>query len=241
MTIGVTQKLPETRDSKGMLYGGYVGVLKAWIDNAGDNFNKDDALLDIFVMKQIVESINNKGHVCVNDIKARLTNDSTDESLFNVTLISMLFGIAPLAFADIFGLHGHDLDSMVKEIASITCDGESYTNLCVEYVHLLHDILWFKLDKQGIIDILPELNTDEAPKVGEVVDIKTIFNVALWVFLHSNNYADCYELTSTVENILPYTIGIACTLAGLYYGVESIPTDYFVQVFEEIDEELPIL
>lgn len=240
MTISVTQKLPKTRDSKGMLYGGYIGNLKTWIDNTGANFDKNEALNNIFVMKQIVESICSKTHVCVNDIKSRLI-DEKGMPLFNVTPPSMLFGIAPLAFADIFGMYGHDLDDTVKSIVSIACDDESYKNLCVEYVHLLHDILWFKIDQRSIIDILPELNADEAPKIGEVVDIKTVFNMALWAFLHSYSYVSCYEVATSIENILPYTVGVACTIAGLYYGVESIPTDYFVQVFEEIDEELPIL
>lgn len=211
--------------AEGMLYGAYIGKIKYLIDQGTDVSLAflDDSTTNLVFMTHILESINIKGHVCPNDIRSRIDG-------FNI-VGSVQYSISPLAFADIFGLHGHDLDEVVKQVVGIVNNNEKIQLHCVELIHLLHDILWFKIERDEILEIIPEFDVPESEVVCSELE-KDIFFAALWSFIFSTDYTTCYEKAANLENTNSDITGLACTFAGLYYGVDSIPTDWSVQVFE---------
>lgn len=211
--------------SGGMLYGAYVGKIKYYMDRylyiPLENF--DGAMTNLAFMMCILKSVNDKGHLCPNDIRQRVGNLNVDGSI--------QYAISPLAFADIFGLYGCELDDVVKQIVSIAKRDETVQLLCIELIHLLHDILWFNIDKDGILKVLPELDVPESEVVCSESE-KDIFFAALWSFIFSDDYESCYEKASHLKNTNSDIVGLACTFAGLYYDVQSIPTDWSEQVFD---------
>lgn len=211
--------------AEGMLYGAYVGKIKYLIDQGTDISLEvlDDSITNLVFMTRILESINLKGHVCLNDIRSRIDG-------FNVAG-SIQYSISPLAFADIFGLHGHELDDVVKQIVGIVNHDEKIQLLCIELIHLLHDILWFKIERDGILEVVPEFDVLESEVVCSESE-KDVFFAALWSFIFSEDYVSCYEKAANLENTNSDITGLACTFAGLYYGIDSIPTDWSEQVFE---------
>lgn len=211
--------------AEGMICGAYVGKIKYLIDQ-GVDISLDDlynSVTNLVFMTNIIDSINLKGHVCPNDIHSR-----TDG--FNI-IGSVQYSISPLAFADIFGLYGHDLDEIVKQVVEIANHDEKTQLLCVELIHLLHDILWFNIDRDEILKVVPAFDVLESEVVCSE-DEKDVFFAALWSFIFSEDYVSCYEKASNLENTNSDITGLACTFAGLYYGVDSIPTDWSEQVFE---------
>ena len=213
------------RTAEGMLYGAYVGKIKYLMDQGTDISLAvlDDSTTNLVFMTRILESINLKGHVCPNDIRSRIDG-------FNI-IGSVQYSISPLAFADIFGLHGHELDEVVKQVVGIVNHDEKIQLLCVELIHLLHDILWFKIERDEILEVVPEFDVLESEVVCSE-DEKDIFFAALWSFIFSEDYVSCYEKAANLKNTNSDITGLACTFAGLYYGIDSIPTDWSEQVFE---------
>ena len=223
--------------AEGMLYGAYVGKIKYLIDQGADISLKvlDDSTTNLVFMTRILDSINLKGHLCPNDIRSRIEG-------LNV-IGSVQYAISPLAFADIFGLHGHELDEVVKQIVRIVNRDEKIQLLCVELIHLLHDILWFKIERDGILEVVPEFDVLESEVVCSEAE-KDIFFAALWSFIFSEDYVSCYEKAANLENTNSDITGLACTFAGLYYGIDSIPIDWSEQVFEKFgnkDDGTPML
>lgn len=213
------------RTAEGVLYGAYVGKIKYLMDQGTDISLEflDDSTTNLVFMTRILESINLKGHVCPNDIRNRMDG-------LNV-VGSVQYSITPLVFADIFGLHGHELDEVVKQVVGIVNHDEKTQLLCVELIHLLHDILWFKIERDEILEIVPEFDVPESEVVCSETE-KDIFFAALWSFIFSTDYTTCYEKAAGLKNTNSDITGLACTFAGLYYSVDSIPTDWSVQVFE---------
>lgn len=228
------------RTAEGMLYGAYVGKIKYLMDQGTDISPEvlDDSTTNLIAMTSIIKSINLKGHVCPNDIRSRIKD-------FNV-VGSIQYAISPLAFADIFGLDSYELDEVVKQIVGIVNHDEKIQLLCVELIHLLHDILWFKIERDGILEIVPEFDVLESEVLCSESE-KDVFFAALWSFIFSEDYVSCYEKAANLKNTNSDITGLACTFAGLYYGVDSIPTDWSEQVFETFgnDEDgtpmLPII
>ena len=213
--------------AEGMLYGAYVGKLKYLMDQGADMSlealdNFYNSTTNLVFMTRIIESINLKEYVCPNDIRSRIDGLKVDGSV--------QYSISPLAFADIFGLHGHELDEVVKQIVGIANRDEKIQLLCVELIHLLHDILWFKIDRDGILEVVPEFDVLESEVVCSEAE-KDVFFAALWSFIFSEDYVSCYEKAANLENTNSDITGLACTFAGLYYGIDFIPTDWSVQVF----------
>ena len=233
--------ITEARNAQGMLYGAYIGKMKYLIDTMENSSMEelDDFISNIKLMTQILTSINTKDHVCPKDICDRVSNTKYTGSI--------LYSISPLAFADIFGCH-YKLGDVVAQVASAANSSDQIKNLCVEYIYLLHDILWFKIDKDGILEILPELDVLESEVVCSDNE-QDVFFAALWSFVFSEDYTSCYENAANLKNTNSDITGLACTFAGLYYGLNSIPTDWAVQVFESypVDEgdvasgDLPVL
>lgn len=180
------------RTAKGMLYGAYVGKIKYLMDQ-GDDISREfiiDATTNLVFMTRIIESINLKNHVCPNDICNRVDG----LKVFG----SVQYSISPLAFVDIFGLHGHELDDVVKQVVEIVNDDEQIQLLCVELIHLLHDILWFKIERDDIPKLIPEFDVLESEVVCSE-DEKDIFFAALWSFIFSEDYVSCYEKASNLD------------------------------------------
>lgn len=220
----------DAHTAEGMLYGAYVGKIKYLMDQGADiSFNvSNDSITNLVFLTRIIDSINRKGHVCPNDICS--SNDGLN------VVGSIQYSISPLAFADIFGLDGRKLDDIVKQVVGIVNHDEKTQLLCIELIHLLHDILWFNIDQDGILEIIPEFDILESEVVCSEAE-KDVFFAALWSFIFSKNYVNCYEKASTLKNTNSDITGLACTFAGLYYGIDAIPTDWSEQVFETFDNK----
>lgn len=215
-----------SRNSESMLSGGYIGKFKYMLDT--DNINDDDA--SYIYLESLIDSILEKDHVCPNDITNRFNKlNGSGNPFFDG---SILFVISPLAFADIFGLHGHDLTDVIISIVSSLVDEETQW-LCIEYVHLLHDILWYKINKNDILEILPELDVLES----EVIcngDDRNVFFAALWSFIFSDDFKSCYEKASNLKNTNSDIVGVACTIAGLYYGLHGEELEWEAQILKTL-------
>ena len=213
--------------SEDMIYGAYVGKIKYLLDKIKNDSTMsveyfDDSVCNLVIMNSIIESINDKKHICPKDMCNRIDNLTKSGSI--------LYAISPLAFADIFGIH-HELDDVIMQITKSFTNDKKTQLLCVEYIHLLHDIIWHKINKNDIIKIIPELDVLESELVCSNSD-KDIFFAALWSFVFSNNYKSCYDVASNLKNTNSDISGVAGVFAGLYYGVDSIPYDWVKQVFD---------
>lgn len=218
----------DMRNSEGMLSGAYVGKIKYLLEKDIDFADIYESMTNITVMTQIIESIHEKNHVCVNDICDRIDLLSNDKDMVG----SVLYAVSPLAFADIFGIN-HELDDVVKQIVSKMNTDEKVQLLCIEFIHLLHDILWFKVDKENIIQILPELDVLESEIVCST-DERDVFFAALWSFIFSDSYVSCFNKAANLENSNSDITGLACTFAGLYYGVDDIPSNWLEKILKTV-------
>ena len=231
----------ESRDAKSMLYGGYIGKLHYIIEQGLDVHAVRNDSHTLNLMTAIINSINKKHIVSPADIYERAKQFSVD--LYNFKG-SVVYAVSPLTFADIFGTDGYDLDECIKKIVDFVTHDEKIQLLCVEYIHLLHDILWFKIEQQEIIDVLPAIDVLES-EVKCSHDEHDIFFAGLWSFVFSKDYVTAYENAAGLKNTNSDICGVACTLAGLYYGVDSIPSDWSERVFttwsETEEEQLPVL
>lgn len=179
-----------------------------WIDDIADNLKTIDAL-------------------CSSNPHCYTTPDDG----------SVLCWIYLVGFCDIFV--NHDVfDDTVKQICKITHDNDTTINCCIEYCHLLHDIFCNHINQEGILELLPELDI----LAGDVPinrDVQTTFFAGLWAFVHSTSFEsalnNCAELDHN-DGFTNWIPTIAGTLAGLYFGANSIPEE-MIKDFK-IDEYL---
>lgn len=207
------------RNSKSLIYG---------TCNAALGSLDEDVL--ITYLAAVAQSIKEKNHICPKNIKERFAKlyKSLERNLVKIAILddesAPLVWISPLAFYGIYGYSSEDLDTLVKEIINISTDNFVTVNVAVEYVHLLHDILWGKISKNQIIEILPELDIleDELPAIRDARD--TFFS-ALWCFTMNDNYLDTLKAAINLKSSTVYIRAIAGCLAGLYYGIDSISNE----------------
>lgn len=177
---------------------------------------------------KICLSIKKRGHIIVNDIKQKLLEDGS----FNLKHESELFVyVTPLAFATIYEYNYHDVESLIREfiIDIFEIHNEGLTKLLCEWVYLLHDILFGKISKDDILTILPELkDTYNMNNIANSdIDIwRKDFIEGLWCFIHSSNWFDAVDgALMWIPNPNAYISAIVGAISGLYYGLDSIPTE----------------
>lgn len=215
------------RSSSSLVYG----VLEAAY--SGNSFNK--AYLNKFL--KICSSIKEKNCICLNDITSRLTDKLYADNVEYITILyndaSVLTWISPLAFATIYNIDYSDFDSTIEEIVKIT-HYSLVVKTAIEYVHLLHDILWDRITPNDIVKILPELNISINSLVIDHNSINDILLASLWCFVHSNDYNSALDKTNNFDKSNDSIRMVTGALAGLYYGnflVSSIPDNVQIENF----------
>ena len=192
------------------------------------------------VMSDIIRSIKKNDGFQIDDIRNKI--ESNDAMVNYIKAHGpcgvILCWVYLAAFNDIFIDH-ETFDSTVKQICQISYDDDVAINVCIEYCHLLHDIFCHHIDIDGIVKILPELDDILAGDVPIKRGIRAVFRAGLWAFVHSTDYESAIENCRHLEYSDEFTNWIstvAGTLAGLYYGADSIPKEMIYDY--KIDEYL---
>lgn len=90
---------------------------------------------------------------------------------------------------------------------------------------------------------LPE---DEIKSGGYVVNT---LEAAMWCFLNTDNFADCVLKAVNLGNDTDTTAAVAGSIAGAYYGMEGIPTEWLnclakkewiAELIEKFEKSLPV-
>ena len=178
------------------------------------------------MMFTVCQSIKEKNTIVINDIQERLNNYNDIKDTNNLIEVNggILVTIAPLVFSNIYSLSLIDLDQIVKDTIRTLTDDNSVILCGIEFVHLLHDILFNVFDKDEILKILPGLDISE----NEVVvsdDIRDVFFSALWSFIFSDDFLSAMHRANSLQGSNAYISMVTGIIAGLYYGEEAIPQD----------------
>lgn len=193
-------------------------------------------------MAQIIRSLKQYDEFWIDNISSKIKAiDGLHDNLhchINPEDGAVLCWVYLAAFSDIFIDH-ETLDYTAGKLCRITHDHDDTVNLCIEYCHLIHDIFCNHIDQDGILEILPELDI-LAGDVPIYRDARSTFFAGLWAFVHATSYEqalnNCAELHHGQEGFTNWIPTVAGTLAGLYFGSESIP-QYLMKDFK-IDDYL---
>lgn len=234
----------------GAVVGNILGTDR-WLigrDESKETLNDDiqmyiEKSMTLNAMSKIIRSIKQYDGFWIDDISSKIkTIDGLCSGSENCYVTpndgSVLCWIYLAAFSDIFVEHDYSLDFTISSICKVTHADDDTVNLCIEYCHLIHDIFCNHMDQEGILQVLPELDI-LAGDVPIYRDAKSTFFAGLWAFVHATSYENalynCAELDHGrgFTNWIPTVAG---TLAGLYFGSDSIP-QYFIKDFK-IDDYL---
>lgn len=210
-----------------------------------------DALISSVYMKEILlmleiitTSVKRFDGFNVDDIRKKTEsaiNGGTLE-LDNKNYGNVLCWIFLASFSDLFVDHD-GFDKTVRDICNITHDDNDVVNVSLEYCHLLHDIYCNYQDRDGILKIFPEFDII-ANDVPVLKDARCVFFASLWAFVNSTNYISALDNVRNLEWIgrpITWITFVTGTIAGLYYGVDTIPEEILEDPeFKEIIETLKI-
>lgn len=219
------------RNSKSLIYGNCAGLT---------HYSGSLELIKRFLA--VSQSIKNKNHICPSDIQTKLSelNIEIENSFTSAAIVSTvsaaLTWVQPLAFSSIYGYSGTDFDTLINQVISAQGLDESESNTIIEYVHLLHDILWNKVTKETILEILPELDILES-ELPTPHDARDDFFIGLWCFIMTDSYEEAINKVLELSTGNLYIMSVTGSLAGLYYGFDSIPEHYVNNLNELYDVE----
>lgn len=176
------------------------------------------------------------GSTCGNAIEEK--RGYTDEwSQGNGSLMRTI----PLAF--VAGI----TDDEIRQVSAITHAHQNCMDACVYYIGIAGDLLRGKSLKDSITSRIPEnsvyrrirqiekLSRDEIKSSGYVVDT---FEAAMWCLVTTDNYRDCLIKAVNLGDDTDTIGAVAGGIAGIMYGIESIPKDWIDSIYmkEIIDE-----
>jgi hypothetical protein len=207
-----------TRNTKALIYGIFVTDALTKIE--------DNEPLDILrAVCQNIRTTNSLQYVTLKNYlesKKEYVDFEPDDG-------SILVYISPLVFMDLFNEAVVDKHRVLKQIVWITHNREETFGVVKEYLNLLHDIFYNQITKEQILEILPELDIleDEVPVS---TNVKDVFFTALWCLTMTDSYEQACRKAYDLKDSNELIIEITGALAGLYYGVESIPTEWIAEV-----------
>lgn len=112
-----------------------------------------------------------------------------------------------------FLLNGNNKFAAIKKLK--TLDYSMFSNNTLEYFSRI------------LVGNLSELDIDEINSTSFVVD--TLESI-LWCFIKSDNYKDCIIATTNIGDDTSSIGGLTGALAGIYYGTNKIPKDWYDNV-----------
>lgn len=139
-----------------------------------------------------------------------------------------LMRIAPLAFLHHDKFPGETYEETIRNVSSITHANKIVTDICIEFVFLLNDIIHGHLDKDPeayILRVLPEIDVLES-EVSSTGFVGDTFFAAIWCFAFSDTYADCIIKAVNLGGDSDTTASVAGALAGTFYGYDDIPREW---------------
>ena len=128
-----------------------------------------------------------------------------------------LMRIAPLAFCDAS-------DDEVRAVSAITHAHRTSTNACVEFVHLLRDVVAdSELAHASCAGRLGGIPRNDIRSGGFVLDT---LEAAQWCFATTTSYRDCVITSVNLGSDTDTTACVAGALAGAAYGFDAIPPEW---------------
>ena len=130
-----------------------------------------------------------------------------------------LMRIIPLAFTDAS-------DDEIREVSAITHGHKTSMDACARFVEIVRRLIDGG-ELYAVIDSYePEVDTmsiDSVKSDGYVMDTYT---AALWCLRHTDNYKDAVMLAVQLGDDTDTTAAVVGGVAGVYYGIESIPDQW---------------
>lgn len=128
-----------------------------------------------------------------------------------------LMRMLPLAFMDLTA-------GQVDQIAELTHNTVRSNFFCEWYVKICSSIINNTFDPfDQYLGMIRNLHISELDSSGYVVGT---FISALWCFLNTDNYKDCVIQAVNLGDDTDTVAAIAGGLAGLYYGIDAIPSEW---------------
>ena len=181
------------------------------------------------------DSIRELGYISTDDMRNKFTDwHETGKYACNKHVVgdgrtNPLTRIAPMAYCNTNKVlkNFDSLGNAIRAVSRITSSDTIVDDICIEYVHLISDIVYWFVDDhtEYILSILPELDVLEADVPSNRYTGDTIF-AALWSFVFTDNYADCIIKAVNLGGDTSTIACVAGALAGTYYGYKSIPDEW---------------
>ena len=128
-----------------------------------------------------------------------------------------LMRIAPLAFCDA-------TDDDVRVASAVTHAHATSTEACVEYVHLLRDVV---ANPEGVrARLAAELADVEREEIRSGGFVRDTLQASKWCFATTDDYASCVLEAVNLGSDTDTTACVAGALAGAAYGLDAIPREW---------------
>lgn len=143
-----------------------------------------------------------------------------------------LMRILPLAFLP------EVTDEMIRNVSALTHDSSVCEEVCVIYVHIARELIaGADLPTAIRLSIPPEsdyaylLGVENFPRtqIGNTEHAPVALTAALWCLSHTANYRDCVLEAVALGGDTDTIAAIAGGLAGIMYGMKSIPKMWLMQ------------
>lgn len=181
----------------------------------------------IRVLYKLTDILSSSGTISVSMIEDSVSN-IFDETDTKISTGDVLVYISPVSFYSAYDYDGC-IANIVKQICSIFIDDDALFNIAIEYVRLLHDILFNRITElDDILLILPELDINQS-EIIVASNAHDSFFAGLWSFVFSKSYDDAINRALSFENCPASIFGITGALASLYYGIDSVPLNWIVE------------
>ena len=129
-----------------------------------------------------------------------------------------LMRISPLAFVDA-------TDEEIRAVSAITHAHEISCQACVDFVHILREAAERpETLRASLVERFASTSESDLSTGGYVLGT---LEAALWCFARTTSYRDCVVTAVMLGEDTDTTADVAGALAGAYYGLESIPVEWF--------------
>ncbi len=134
-----------------------------------------------------------------------------------------LMRIAPLAFIEA-------TDDEIRAVSAITHAHQISTESCVAYVHVLRKLVAGAPVAEALADVRvddwafsADVPKEKVKSGGYVLDT---LNASLWCLVNTSSFAECVLTAVNMGKDTDTTACVAGALAGVFYGADSIPSEW---------------
>ena len=127
-----------------------------------------------------------------------------------------LMRTVPLAFTEA-------TNDEVRAVSAITYARPTSTEACVAMVHIARDLV----ASASSADVAGDVAARPVDEIRSGGFVRHTFDAALWCLANTTSYAECALAAVKLGDDTDTTAAVAGALAGIVYGIEGIPAEWF--------------